>query len=239
MPKGQPNDAARYAIHRLRYGWVVRLVRGGRRLEKSFSDRAHGGQETALVFAQGWRDEMLRMHQPAPRRQLAAKPRSNGGPMPGVTRELDARGKVRLWRAKTYVGAGLILQKTFSVARWGRTAKAMAVEERQAQLLSVTGLRRVHPAEQKLRGAPRRRDALPALPPPVAAARIVRSTNQSGYSGVVMRVGPDGRPRHWTAQTTVGGRWVSRSFSIEKLGEPVALLLAIWAREDQLADVNR
>ena len=239
MPKGQPRDASRYAISRMRYGWAVRLVRGGRRLEKSFSDRAHGGQDAALVFAQRWRDGMLRTHSPAPRRELATRQRSNGGPVPGVTRELDARGEVRLWRAKTYVRSGVILQKTFSVARWGALAGSMAVAERQAQLLAVTGLRRVHPAEEGLRAAPPPRGALPVVPKPVSASRIVRQTNRSGYPGVVMRLGSDGRPRHWTAQTTVGGRWVSRSFSIEKLGEPVALLLAIWAREDQLADLSR
>lgn len=38
---------------------------------------------------------------------------------------------------------------------------------------------------------------------------------------------------YWTAQTTQGGRWVSRSFSIQEHGEEMALLLAIMERLDQ------
>ena len=230
MPKGQRNDTDRYAINRIRYGWAVRLTRGGRRIEQRFTDREHGSSAAALLYAQRWRDEMLRTHPPLSRRESANRPRPNGGEIPGVTFECDRHGAIKLWRAKTYIGPGRVLQKTFSIARWGQAAQDMAVAERERQLAEMTGLKRVHPVEEELRTAPPPSSALPALDPPVEKARLLRSTNRSGFAGVVLRRGPGGIPQHWTAQSTAGGRWVSRSFSIKTYGEPLALTLAILER---------
>lgn len=231
MPRGLFNAARLYALTRHRYGWVVRLVRNGQRFEKSFSDRAYGSEAMAFAHATKWRDEIVRTSPPLDRRDKVMRPRGGSGPIPGVTPELDEQGRVKLWRAKTYVGRGHILQKTFSVSRHGRAAKQLAIDERHKQLEQVNGHSWIHPAEPKLRTAAPSRQVLPAVPVPAPAHEVLRTTNTSGYPGVVRRA------RHWTAQTVVGGKWVSQSFRVDLLGEEVALILAIWARLDQLDDL--
>lgn len=231
MPKGQYNRDKFYAISRGRYGWSVRLTRDGQRIEKSFSDRTFGGEAKALVHARAWRDQIVREHPPRPRREKAMRPRGGSGPIPGVTCDLDARGRAMLWRAKTYVGPGKVLQKTFGVTRYGSQALQLAIEERQNQLRLVDGLAWVHPAERRLRNAAPSRRPLPRVPDPAPANQVPRSTNTSGFPGVIRRA------RHWTAQTVEGGKWVSQSFRIDRYGEEVSLILAVWARLDQLGVV--
>jgi len=229
MPRGSFNAVRFYAITRSRYSWVVRLIRHGQRFEKSFSDRAYGGEPSALLHATAWRDRIVREHPPKPRREKAMRPTGGNGPVPGVTADLDKQGKIQRWRAKTYVAEGTILQRTFSVTQHGRAAEQLATQERERQLQQVTGLAWIHPAESQLRRAPASRAVLPAVPEPVPANQVLRTSNSSGFPGVVRRA------RHWTAQTTTGGRWVSQSFRVERYGEEVALILAVWARLDQLA----
>lgn len=229
MPRGSFNAVPFYAITRSRYGWVVRLTRHGQRFEKSFSDRAYGGEPSALLYATKWRDRMVREHPPRPRREKAMRPMGGNGPMPGVTADIDKHGKVQRWRAKTYVGENTVLQRTFSITQHGRSARRLATEERERQLQQVNGLAWIHPVESQLRLAPSSRTALPVVPESVPANQVVRTSNSSGFPGVVRRA------RYWTAQTTTGGRWVSQSFRVDDLGEEVALILAVWARLDQLA----
>ncbi|HZF83387.1 MAG TPA: hypothetical protein VE084_07790 [Burkholderiaceae bacterium] len=149
--------------------------------------------------------------------------------MPGVTPELDRNGRTKLWRAKTYVGPGKVLQKTFSSVRFGSSAMRLAIAERQRQLRALSGRSHVHPAEEELRNfPPSRKGGLPPLPKVLPANQVLRSTNASGYPGVVRRA------NHWTAQSTMDGKWVSQSYRIDRFGEEVALILAVWARLDQL-----
>lgn len=223
-----PYVARFYAITRRQYGWVVRLVRDHQRFERSFSDRAYGGESKALIHATNWRNQIVREHPPLARREKVMRPRGGSGPIPGVTPELDKRGRVTRWRAKTYVSSGTILQKTFSVAVYGCAAEQLAMDERRRQLEFVKGLSWVHPAEHKLRSSAPARRALPVIPERVPANQIARSTNSSGFPGVVRRT------KYWTAQTTIGGKWVSQSFRVDRHGEEVALILAVWARLDQL-----
>jgi len=245
MARGRPNAAGLYAISRRTYGWTVRLVRSGVRHERSFSDRAYGGRERALRSARDWRDAMLVLHPPPQRRERAQRPRRRriepaAGPAAleaGVTPELDRRGRIRLWRAKTYLGEGRVLQKTFSIARWGAEAEPMARAERRRQLELMRGRRHPHPAEPALRARALARPPVVPLPQAPAAADVVRSTNTSGYAGVVLRKA--GSRRYWTAQTAQGGEWVSRSFSIARYGEEVALLLALMERQAQRGEVDR
>lgn len=230
MPKDRFNSPDFYALYRRASGWTVRLTRQGRRFEKSFSDRAFGGQANALDHARSWRDQVVRAHPPPLRSQRATRRVGGSGPVPGVTPELDRDGRVKLWRAKTYVAPGKLLQKTFSSARYGRSAMRLAIEERHRQLQAVRGRCHVHPAEKELRRSPPSgKRGLPSMPTVLPANQVPRSTNASGYPGVVRRA------NHWTAQTTTGGRWVSRSYRIDRLGEEVALILAVWERLDQLA----
>ena len=148
--------------------------------------------------------------------------------MPGVTPELHDNGEVKLWRVKTYVRKGEILQKTFSISTYGRRAEGLAIAERLKHLQAIEGLSWVHPSERKIRSAAPSRKTLPALPEPRPANEVPRSINTSGFPGVVRRA------HHWTAQTVKGSRWVSQSFRVDVLGEEVALILAVWARLDQL-----
>ncbi|MDN4590076.1 hypothetical protein DBA29_16405 [Xenophilus aerolatus] len=229
MPKGRYNSAEFYALYRYAYGWSVRLTRQGRRFEKSFSDRAYGGEAKALDHARSWRDQVVRAHPPLPRIQRATRPVGGSGPVPGVTPELDRKGRVKLWRAKTYVSPGKVLQKTFSLVQYGSSAMRLAVAERQRQLRALSGRCHVHPAEEGLRNSPPSRNRqLPPVPKVLPAHQMLRTTNTSGYPGVVRR------GKHWTAQSTMGGKWVSQSYRIDRLGEEVALILAVWARLDQL-----
>lgn len=232
MPRGSFNSARFYAITRTRYSWVVRLTRQGQRFEKSFSDRHYGGRPNALVHATDWRDRIVRAHPPQPRREKAMRPKGGNGPMPGVTADIDSHGKIQRWRAKTYVDKGTVLQRTFSATQHGQAAEHLAAQERARQLQQVTGLAWIHPEESQLRLAPSSVAPLPPVPEPIPANQVVRTSNSSGFPGVVRRA------RHWTAQTTTGGRWVSQSFRIERYGEEVALILAVWARLDQLAAVG-
>lgn len=218
-----------YAITRRRYDWVVRLVRNGERFEKCFRDRVCGGKAEALVRATDWRDRIIHEHPPRARREKAMRRRINSGPVPGVTADTDDDGKIVRWRAKTYVSKEQILQKTFSVAIYGRAARRRAIEERARQLQFLDGLVRVHPEEEKLRQAVPVKQSVGLT---VAPNRLIRVTNSSGFPGVVRR------GRYWTAQTTAGSAWVSQSFRVDVYGEEVALVLAVWARLDQLsADV--
>lgn len=162
------------------------------------------------------------------------RPAGGNGPMPGVTPELDRTGRIKLWRAKTYVGPRKVLQKTFSSVRYGRSAMRLAIEERQRQLQALRGRSHVHPAEPELRTSPPSRTRkLPPVPDVPPTNQVRRATNTSGYPGVVRR------GNHWTAQSTMGGKWVSQSYRIDRLGEEVALILAVWARLDQLEASRR
>ena len=246
MARGRPNAAEMYAISRRTYGWSVRLVRSGVRHEKSFSDRAYGGREHALCSARDWRDAMLAQHPPPPRRERAGQPRrrrieaaaGQRAAQAGVTPELDRSGRVKLWRAKTYLAQGTVLQKTFSVARWGAAAEPMAHAERRRQLQQMEGLCHIHPAEPALRArAIAHPPERPRPQPSEAAADVLRSTNTSGCPGVVLR--KSGSRSYWTAQTTRNGQWVSRSFSVATHGNEVALLLAIMERHAQRESADR
>lgn len=234
MPKGHYNPSDFYALYRHQSGWAVRLTRQGRRFEKSFSNRAFGGEAEALAHARSWRDNIVQAHPPLPRVEKAMRPAGGSGPMPGVTPELDRTSRIKLWRAKTYIGPGKVLQKTFSLVQYGSSALRLAIEERQRQLQALRGRSHVHPAEPELRSSRGSRTGeLPAVPSVPPANQVRRTTNTSGYPGVVRR------GNHWTAQSTMGGKWVSQSYRIDRLGEEVALILAVWARLDQLAMSRR
>lgn len=222
-------SAALYAIHRAARGWEVHLMRQKKSYRRLFSDAKYGNQEAALAAAQAWRDEIIQMMVPQPRVQRVQRRRSNSsGPIPGVTAEYDSAGEIKLWRAKTYVDEGRVLQKTFSIHRYGATAQSLAIAERMRQLTEVTGLSAVHPEEPRLRAAPPRTEDGPE---PLRTDRLIRQTNRSGVTGVVFRAAGGG---WWTAQTTIGGQWVSQSFSVKQLGDTEAFARAVAARREQV-----
>jgi len=240
MPKGVPSARSNYGIFEGALGWEVRLLRSGTTYLKQFYFRAFGGRQEAFAHAQAWRDEIVRSHPPVARRERASRVRSNNtSGIPGVSLQCDRFGRPMLWLASTYLGPGNVLRKAFSLGRWGDEARNLAIAERQSQLAQMSGLAHVHPAEPWVRAGRATERALPAIPPPVPPAEVVRRNNRSGVAGVVRRRGRNGHPGYWTAQTFVEGVAVTRSFSVLTEGEEKARALAIEERCRQLAHANR
>jgi hypothetical protein len=78
----------------------------------------------------------------------------------------------------------------------------------------------------------------PATPRYVQAAKL-RIDSPSGIAGVTcIRWTVDGMPAIWRAQTRIGARNVSKSFSVGRYGER-ALDLAIHERQKQLEQMRR
>jgi hypothetical protein len=151
-------DAAMYGIVRQKTCWQVKLERSRQRFGKAFSFAQLGGIQDALEQAQAWRDDIVRQHPPVMRQQRADKLRSNNKTgIAGVTCVLWPDGRPRQWSAHTYIGPGQLLQKTFSVYRYGEDAQKLAIAERQKQLAQMEGRARLHPVEEQVRSSSTRR----------------------------------------------------------------------------------
>ncbi|WP_235508034.1 AP2 domain-containing protein [Variovorax sp. Root434] len=240
MPKGIPNPAAMYGIYSRPWGFEVSIVRNGVRHHRLFGKASYGGAEQALLHAQDWRDFIVRNVPPQARRVRAEKRRANNSTgVPGVFHHLAPGGRVRAWMAKTYIAPDEILRTDFPVAELGDAAQALAVQERAQQLKRMTGLARIHPAEEAIRMG------LSAhAPGPRTAKRskseITRRNNTSGVSGVHFKAPKPSHPGYWLAITyTTGKGSVSKAFSVKVHGTDVAKSLAIAERERQLADKQR
>jgi|KBSMisStandDraft_5_1062788.scaffolds.fasta_scaffold94414_2 hypothetical protein len=240
MPKGIPNPAAMYGIYSRPWGFEVSIVRNGVRHHRLFGKASYGGAEQALLHAQDWRDFIVRNVPPQARRVRAEKRRANNSTgVPGVFHHLAPGGRVRAWMAKTYIAPDEILRTDFPVAELGDAAQALAVQERAQQLKRMTGLARIHPAEEAIRMG------LSAhAPGPRTAKRskseITRRNNTSGVSGVHFKTPKPNHPGYWLAITyTTGKGSVSKAFSVKVHGTDVAKSLAIAERERQLADKQR
>lgn len=240
MPKGIPNPAAMYGIYSRPWGFEVSIVRGGVRHHRLFGKASYGGMEQALLHAQDWRDFIVRSVPPTPRRARAEKRRANNSTgVPGVFHHLAPDGRVRAWMAKTYIAQDEILRTDFPVAGLGKAAQALAIQERAQQLNRMTGLARIHPAEEAIRMG------LSAHPPgPRTAKRskseITRRNNTSGVSGVHFKTPNPEHPGYWLAITYTAGKGsVSKAFSVKVHGADMAKSLAIAERARQLADKSR
>jgi hypothetical protein len=160
LPNGQngQKDAAMYGIVRQKTYWQVKLERSRQRFGKTFSFARLGGVQEALAQAQAWRDDVVRRHPPVMRQQRANKLRSNNKTgIVGVTCVLGPDGRPLQWSAHTYIGLGKLLQKTFSVYRYGDDAQKLAIAERQKQLEQMEGRARLHPVEEQVRGSSARK----------------------------------------------------------------------------------
>lgn len=229
-------SADMYGITRGRFGWKVDIKRQRVSHFKQFTFNIYGGEVPALLRAQAWRDEIVRMHPPSSRVALAnAMRRNNTSGIPGVQCRMGSDGQPTAWIANTYLGPGELLSKFFSVARHGAVeAKALAIAERQKQLQQMQGRHRVHPSEALMRKAPPQ--PLPAgCPQPVARGEVVRRSNKTGISGVNVRKDSAGRVGWWVAVTYLGGKNLQKAFSVRVHGEAQAKALAIAERQQQLA----
>jgi len=236
MPKGVPNSAAMYGICARPWGFEVSLVRNGERHYKQFGKASYGGEDQALLQAQDWRDHIVRSVHPVPRRTRAEKPRANSTGVPGVIHRLSPAGRVRGWFAKTYIAPDEILRADFPVDGLGDAARTLAVRERAQQLERMTGLSRLHPAEEAIRMG------LSAHAPGLrqgkrSKSEITRRNNTSGVSGVHFKTPNPNHPGYWLAITFSSHRGsVSKAFSVKDHGHDVAKALAIAERHRQLAE---
>lgn len=236
MPKGVPNPAAMYGIYARSWGFEVSIVRNGVRHHRLFGKASYGGAEQALLHAQDWRDHIVRSVPPLPRSARAEKPRANNSTgVTGVFHHLAPSGRVRAWMAKTYIAPDEILRTDFSVAELGDDAQALAIQERAQQLKRMTGLARIHPAEEAIRMG---LSAHPAGPrePKRSKSEITRRNNTSGVSGVHFKAPNPSHPGYWLAITYTAGKGsVSKAFSVKTYGAEAAKNMAIAERANQLA----
>lgn len=236
MPKGRPNPPALYGIYARPWGFEVSLMRGGVRYSRLFGKASYGGEAQALLQAQDWRDMIVRTVPPVARRTRAEKLRANNSSgVPGVSSRVAPDGHVQAWVAKTYLGPDALLQASFLVAEEGHAARTLAVVERMQQLAQMTGLARLHPAEELIRNG-----AMLHAPAPRAPRRskseILRRNNSSGISGVQFKAPRATHPGYWLAITYAAGQGtVSKAFSVKEHGHAQARQLAIEERRRQLA----
>ncbi|RUR70925.1 hypothetical protein EJP67_28090 [Variovorax guangxiensis] len=147
-------SAPMYGVVEHQTHWRVKIERNRQRFNRTFSFAKLGGRDVALALAQAWRDEIVAAHPPVARKERAQKVRRNNKTgIPGVTCIVWPDGRPRQWLAKTWVGPGNILQKAFSVYRYGEDAERLAIAERQRQLAQMQGMARVHPVEEVVREA--------------------------------------------------------------------------------------
>jgi len=232
------NPADRYGIKESRSSFQVVLRRQGRIWSSTFSFAVWGGREAALQQARIWRDDIVRRYPPRSRRAKAQQLIcSNTSGVAGVTAKRTPEGRVWLWSAKTVVGPGQTLNKSFSVGRYGEDARRMAIAERQRQLRQLPGRAYVHPAEAVVRTAP------PARPGPVGKPRhrdeLPRRNNTSGVPGVHRVQGDAPHPGWWVAVTARHGQRLRKSFSIKVHGDEQARALAMAERDRQLRQLRR
>jgi hypothetical protein len=121
------------------------------------------------------------------------------------------------------VEPGRVLRKAFSVGRYGRLARKMAIAERARQLEAMR-LRvlsgRLDPQGveylQRHGGEPvpiaLEAEALP--PPPLVPPDLAHRRKKIGFSGVECRKDREGKPMSWVARTRAGGRMQRKVFSI-------------------------
>lgn len=229
-----------YGISRVSSSWRVTLSRGDQQFLRGFAFSRYGGESATLLCAQAYRDEIVRQHPPLERREVAQKLRTtNKSGVSGVTFRSNAKGEVMSWHAITRVSPDRLLTKSFGVGRYGAAqAECLAIAEREKQLEQMTGLRKVHPAEPRVRAKAQKaptaaKAALSREPKPLVD--ILRRSNSSGLPGVSCIMGANGQPRYWLAKTGgMDGKVISQSFSVKTHGDEKARMLAIDARRVQL-----
>lgn len=239
MPKGVPNSADMYGIYSRPWGFEVSIVRAGVRYREGFGQASYGGASQALLHAQRWRDALVKSLPPPTRRSRAEKLRPNNKTgVPGVFRLLSAHGKMLGWLAKTYIAHDQILRALFLAGDQGSAARSMAIRERERQLAQMSGLAKVHPAEEAIRNAPSQ--PIEGLSPKRPPSEIVRKNNRSGISGVTFKAPRPRHPGYWMAITYIAGRGtVSKAFSVAAHGHDKARAMAVAERRHQLEQKRR
>lgn len=219
-------------------------MRDGHRHRKVFMFSKHG-EEAGLTVAQAWRDQIVATYPARSRREQAQRGRADTKEdIPGVFCRRDADGRPVLWTAHTQCGPGKLLQKSFSVGRFGDSARDMAIRERERQLTQMRGVvfglldaegRRLleqHAVEPQP-------GVVEPIPWPVPSTGLLNQSNTSGFAGVHLLKGRNGKPRAWAARTRVGHVTQSKLFPIAEHGDAKAKELAIAERQRQLERANK
>jgi hypothetical protein len=223
--------------------WTVDLTRRGKRHRKAFLFSTHGGARAALKAARAWRDAFVAANPPQYTRDIAQRPRSDSKGIPGVFCCLKPDGRPHMWIAKTQVEPGRVLSKGFSVGRYGKMARKMAIAERARQLEAMR--LRVLSGRLDAQGvaflqrhggepAPIALESEPAPPPPLIPPDMANRREKIGFSGVECRKDHQGKPQSWVARTRAGGREQRKVFAIAVYGAEQAKELAIAERRRQL-----
>ncbi|WGT61491.1 hypothetical protein [Variovorax paradoxus] len=290
MPKGTANPQPLRCLVRSSDGWWVQLSRNGIEHRHLFKFGAIRSEPEALALAQARRDQLMQEHPEIARWRTIERAICNGKPG-GVVYVAGPDKQSSCWCAETPMADGTVMRETFSIARFSKTAKQLAIAERERQLnLMVAGfavkaeldaasnrlgngqndaamygivrhktywLVKLERSRQRfsktfsfaklggvqdaLAQAQAWRDDIVRQHPPVMRqqrANKLRSNNKTGIVGVTCVLGPDGRPRQWSAHTYIGpGQLLQKTFSVYRHGED-AQTLAIAERQKQLAQME-
>jgi hypothetical protein len=123
------------------FGWQVRYFREGAQFQKIFSDKAHGGEASALAAAEAFHAQLVSYFPPALRREHMDRRRANSKEVVGVSRvmkKVTSRSKhyeYPAWQARWTTKDGKHANKSFYVSTHGEEgARLLAEELRRAKL---------------------------------------------------------------------------------------------------------
>ncbi len=138
-------DDEKYRAHT----WRVSLRRRGQAHVKNFTDKKHGGRESALDEARRYRDQFIQDNPPVSRKEVCTVRRSNNkSGMTGVCtyakRYQLSNGSIRenwYWEASWPTVQGKSAKAIFSVNTYGHDmARQMAFNARREGLAAVEGV---------------------------------------------------------------------------------------------------
>ena len=126
------------------HAWLVIVQRKKQAMQRMFSHGVHGGKGKALIAAKAWHAQLLspliEFEQQMWVRTI--KRRNNKSGIVGVSRMVRRDSGIATWMASWTDPTGRNRTLKFSTRLWGeRTAKRMAIDERQRQLLKMVTLR--------------------------------------------------------------------------------------------------
>ncbi|MFS4439585.1 hypothetical protein ACMA5I_15360 [Paracoccaceae bacterium GXU_MW_L88] len=133
--------------------WIVKLSRGGRMIQASFTDGTYGGREVALYVARAYRDAVLEVIPPLTKAEMRQVQRrkaegSHSSEITGVHYAKPSKGRSAAWVARIELPAEegttstakrqrRAITRRFSVARLGYDAAKAAAEEARLEMLDA------------------------------------------------------------------------------------------------------
>ncbi|MBA2501591.1 MAG: hypothetical protein H0V27_01810 [Pyrinomonadaceae bacterium] len=143
------------------HGWLVRMMRDGRKFQKFFYDGTYGGKTNALRRAKEHRDELLRQYPPSVRGNMFNRTnRRNTSGHAGIhkTRSLK-RGRIYdVWQAGWVLPNGQHVNRKFHYSPDGRSEAAalkLAIKARKEGLREVERMQRAFDEKRAARAQKR------------------------------------------------------------------------------------